>query len=284
LQGRRLYTYAEALSNEEAQNKATRFLQSMSRNIQYLKKQCSVNGSTILKRWKKSSKKRNSYLVSVDPDAYPHEWCNAHFLKDFYEKKTASNSTGEVDVDLSQGSVRLDFRNVCLLPYINLESLTNEPAKFLNLLHNRIRYSPEQWPPYDNFLLVKQWEIGALKTGYNPNCLIMHGPNYGDLTPWNKQRSHSWVIIGFPRAILVLEAQGKLLCFLRGLVEKLVEGVEGEDGTDKSDTFGRALDLGLKISNATSGGVEFASAYLNQSFCAPQVFDVRKLLSIPSFN
>jgi len=176
--------------------------------------------------------------------------------------------------------VRLDFRNACLLPYINLESLTNDPAKFLNLLYNRIQHNPEQWAPYDNFLLIKQWEIGALKTVYNPNCIIMHGLNYGKLAPWNDQTSHGWTTIGFPRAILVLEAQEKLLGFLRGVVERLVEGAEIENGTENSDAFGKALELGLRISNETSGRFEFASAYLNQPFCAPPVFDIRRLLSI----
>jgi len=101
LQGLGIYTYAESLSDKEAQDEAFRFLRSMSENIQYLKEQCSVNGNTIMKRWRKSRKKRNSYLISVDPNLYPHEWCNLHFLKDFQEKKIASNSTGEVDVDIT---------------------------------------------------------------------------------------------------------------------------------------------------------------------------------------
>lgn len=279
-QGRKLNTYTEALSDSEAQSKATAFLETTSRHIQYLRNQYSRNGDTILKRWKKSSKKRSSYLLSVEPDLYPYECPNGHLLQNFAEKHLASKARGEVDSDISQGSVRLGFRNACLLSYLNLEALSNDPAKFLNLLYNRSHYTPEQWASYDNYLLIKEWEIASINTVYNGNCIVMHGEDFGKLTPWNEQGAHDWTTIGFPRAILVLEAQAKLLSFLQAVVEKLVEGQERVEMSSNCKNFEKALQLGLIMSNETSRGGELASVYLNQASSSPPIFVTQDLLSI----
>ena len=65
------------------------------------------------------------------------------------------------DPDGTQARARRPHRNVCLLPYLNLESLKGNPARLLNMLHNRLKYSPEKWAPFDNYLLDKQWTIGS---------------------------------------------------------------------------------------------------------------------------
>ncbi|TVY81625.1 hypothetical protein LSUE1_G004822 [Lachnellula suecica] len=276
----KLYAYSAALSYDEAEKMATGLLQSMPENILYLRHQCSVNGDLILKRWKKSSKKRSSYLLAADPDLYPHQWGDAHFLRDYVKKIQEEEASGEYTADLTQGSVRLAFRNACLLPHLNREALETNPAKFLSLLYNRIHYTPDQWAAYDNFLLVKPWQIGALKTVYNSNCVMIYGKHYGRLTRWNEKDSHAWRIIGFPRAILVLEAQEKLLSFLRGVVETLVSGPSGNEAIGTSDAFTKSLAIGLRLSNETSGAAEFASTYLNQPYCPPPIWDVNSLMSI----
>jgi hypothetical protein len=77
--------------------------------------------------------------------------------------------------------------------------------------------------------------------------------------------------------MLVLEAQDHLLRFLRGVVEKLVIGLE--DG-GASNTFMESMELGWKKTNKNSNVIEFASAYLNQPFSPPPVFEIGKLVSI----
>jgi len=194
-QGRWTFAYTKALSDTEALKESMALVEGARKNFQYLKQQCHVNGSVIVKRWKKkSSEKRKALLLEVDPDMYPHQWSDIHFTKEFEPIKNAIASVGIEAwpdpgmwhlkqmspiwgwfmsswvifhqskwalktclmhasaletrqnrqywlcnvVDATQGRARRPYRNVCLLPYINLESLKDDPARLLNILHNRV--------------------------------------------------------------------------------------------------------------------------------------------------
>jgi hypothetical protein len=181
------------------------------------------------------------------------------------------------DPDQNQGLARRPYRNICLLPYLSLETLKDNQANLLTILYNRVTYTPEQWAPYDNYLIDKQWKIGALTTSYNGSCISMNGPEYGKLTPFSKSAAHASDIIGFPRGILVLEAQMKLSDILRSIVEKLVVGSETEKD---ASTFSEALEFRSRKATDKSSCVEFASVFVNQPFSAPPYFSVQALLDI----
>ncbi|TVY92897.1 hypothetical protein LAWI1_G005034 [Lachnellula willkommii] len=239
-----------------------------------------VNGELIMKRWKKSALKRKNYMLQVDPNIYPHQWCDAYFVHDFYLKAIERPATEGIEYDFTQGRERRSHPNVCLLPYINLEGLMDEPARFLSLLYNRTRYSPQDWAPHDNLPLGKQFELGALETFYNRSCIIMHGEEYGKLIEWHKEKAHGWNYIGFPRGILILQAQQRLLRFLRKVVDQVLVGTNGNWAPGQINAIAKAFEHGFGKVNETSSAVEFASPYLNQPFSTPPVFDIQALLSI----
>jgi hypothetical protein len=281
-QKRSVFGYEEVLSDDEARQKAAELVNRTRENFQYLREQCEKNGNVIIKRWKKrSGEKRKALLLEVDPHMYPHQWADIRFYEEFANspEQRAMHLSGllDQDPDATQGRARRPFRTVCLLPYLSLESLKNDPAKLLNLLYNRVQFSPEQWVAFDNYLLDKQWKIGSLGTVYNRNCIVMHGPKFGNLTPWQSRSAHTWDIIGYPRAILVLEAQLKLSEVLKAIVEKLLVG--HESGNDAC-SFSQALQLGMRKSTDNSSCVEFASVFTNQPFSAPPAFDIQSLLAI----
>jgi hypothetical protein len=281
-QKRWVFNYEKVLSDDESRLQAADLVRRARANFQYLREQCESNGSIILKRWrKKSSEKRKALLLEVDPHMYPYQWSDIRFTEEFVnspeQKAIARSGPLDQDPDATQGRARRPYRNICLLPYLNLESLKDDPARLLNILYNRVKYSPEQWAPFDNYLLDKQWFIGSLATAYNRNCIVMHGPDYGKLTHWESRLAHAWDIIGFPRAILVLEAQMRLSEILKAIIEKLLDGAES--GKDLS-TFSQALELGLRKTTDISSCIEFASIYMNQPFSAPPAFDIQSLLAI----
>jgi hypothetical protein len=144
--------------------------------------------------------------------------------------------------DVTLGRDYRPYRNVCLLPYINQEALKDNPIKLLSLLYNRTQYTPEQWAPYDKFMLDKDWELGSFDTTYNANCIIMFGEKYGTLTPWERGAAHYWKIIGFPRGILILEAQQRLMGFLRVVLDTLLAGLVRNDAAVHSNSFAELLE------------------------------------------
>lgn len=277
-----MFSYQDVLSDGEARQRAAYLVSRARANFQYLREQCDSNGNAIINRWKKkSSEKRKDLLLEVDPHMYPYQWSDIRFTEQFEnspgQKAMALFGPNAKDPDVTQGLARRPYRDICLLPYLNLETLRFDPARLLNILYNRVKYSPEQWAPFDNYLLDKQWKIGSLKTSYNRNCVVMHGPDFGKLTPWQGRSAHAGDIIGFPRAVLVLEGQMKLSEVLKAIVEKLVEGIEV--GKDLS-TFSQVLELGLKKPTDSSSCIEFASIFLNQPFSAPPTFSIQSLLAI----
>lgn len=280
-QKRSIFGYTKVLSDDEARRKAADMVNTTRANFQYLREQCEKNGAVIVKRWKKrSSEKRKALLLEVDPKLYPYQWADIRFLDEFTnspEWKARDLSGLLLDPDTTQGRARRPFRTVCLLPFLNLASLKDDPARLLNLLYNRVKFTPEQWVPYDNYLLDKQWQIGSLATVYNKNCIVMHGPSFGKLTSWQSRSAHAWDIVGYPRAILVLEAQLKLSEVLMAVVEKLLVGHESGNNTSN---LNEALDLGMRKATDNSSCVEFASVFINQPFSAPPTFDIKSLLAI----
>jgi hypothetical protein len=141
---------------------------------------------------------------------------------------------------------RRPHRNVCLLPYVNVETLKADPGRFLNLLYNRIEYSPEQWATYDDSLLKKKQELGGLSTVYNNSMIVIQGDDYGNLKQWNAGEAHRWSAIGFPCVILILQAQQQLFKVLRGIVERVMGPQLGSKVGNSSQTFSFNIELGLK--------------------------------------
>ncbi|MCJ1400721.1 hypothetical protein MMC11_003929 [Xylographa trunciseda] len=102
----------------------------------------------------------------------------------------------------------------------------------------------------------------------------MYGKRYGEIVNWEKEATHRWDIVGFPRARLVLEAQSRLMALLRNIVEQLLEGVN-TDNPGSSEKWKELTTPGFKQTNQ----VEFWSSYTSQPFSAPPVFDIEDLLS-----
>lgn len=122
------------------------------------------------------------------------------------------------------------YRKYLLLPYLDLDTLTKNPAALLGLLHTRAKDAPAEWASYDHEQLRSPWGIGLLDATFNECSVVMFCPRYGTYAKWQKNAAHRFDIIGFPCGRLVMEAQATLLAFLRRVVEQLLVGgvqVEG---------------------------------------------------------
>jgi hypothetical protein len=197
-------------------------------------------------------------LLQADPKLYEHQW--------FIPRYT--------NTDPHWREART-YRNAFLLPYLNLEILKTNPAVLFGLLHGWTHYSPEDWAPYSNRQLIISWAAGFLGVDYCGSCVVMHGPNYGELAKWESEPAHRLDIVGFPRARLILEAQTHLMKFLRKLVEEILEGIDLEK-PGSSNKWTEMTRLGFK----EVGEAEFWSTYTYQPFSAPPIFNVDDLLSI----
>ncbi|TGO50030.1 hypothetical protein BOTNAR_0408g00060 [Botryotinia narcissicola] len=232
--------YAEALSVHEAKTIAKSYADAIKDDLKYLQHMVTVHGNTIINRWrKKSHDKRTKTLQTTFPCTFPTKWNFVHVHYDH--------------ADITWQPMR-EFREALLVPWLNLETLRDDPYKLLALLHARTKYSPEQWVAFDNHSMTASWVTEALRTEYADRCVVLYGSNYGDITLWNTTKVHQMDIIGFSRGRLILEAQSIILKTLRGTVEDLLLGVDTESSSSKCDQAFIApifdLDRLLNISKA----------------------------------
>jgi hypothetical protein len=124
-----------------------------------------------------AQKKRRELLIEVDSGMYPNQFGEAIFsIK--YRNET-------------QGLKMREYRQWSLLPYLNLEELSSDPAALMNLIYVRIEYSPATWASYDSAKIRCHWYLGFFDLVYNQNCVIMHGERYGQLCKWNPVQAYA---------------------------------------------------------------------------------------------
>ncbi|KAF7890046.1 uncharacterized protein EAF02_002461 [Botrytis sinoallii] len=250
--------YAEALSVHEAKTIAKSYADAIKDDFKYLHRMVVVHGNTIINRWRKKSRdKRTKTLQTAFPRMFSTKWNLVHVHYDY--------------ADVTWQPMR-EFRETLLVPWLNLETLRDDPYKLLALLHARTKYSPEQWVAFGNHSMRASWETGALRTEYADCCVVFYGSNYGDITPWNTTKVHQMDIIGFPRGRLILEAQSIILKTLRGTVEDLLLGVDIESSSSK---WYMLVDSNFR---GASGSIAWSN-FSDQAFTAP-IFDLDRLLNI----
>ena len=235
----------------------------------------------IVTRWKKKSKaKRTEFLSTISPEEsssnpleyeysvdsvklYCEKWAHVHLINArsidafgdldpkqiFKGTEIGNNPTALALLPLVTSVLEhvglelqtVKYRTTWLLPYLDIESLAEEPLLLLSLLHHRTAYTPvcylrtviqpftnvsqEEWMMFDNtqLRLSEHWEV--LINEFNEHCVTMRGPKYGsELVEWDKDLCHHWDIVGYQKAQYILSAQQQMMHFLR----VTVEGLPGE--------------------------------------------------------
>ncbi|KAK4506466.1 hypothetical protein PRZ48_000198 [Zasmidium cellare] len=231
-------------------------------------------GDTVRSRWRKMTKaKREAVILQVQPDLYrekfPEERLRYGVEEPEYYRTAPHHDTLQTHNEPEWFSARQ--RNALLLPYLNVESMAEEPNLLFGLLHNRSEHTLAEWVSFDAEQLRTGFHHGCLVKQYNTKCVVMHGDRYGELVPWSREACHLWMVLGYPLARVVLEAQTVLLGFLR----KIVDFFAASAITPPGDTNWKAL---TKTGFKAVGEVEFWSVYSKQPFSAPPAFDPYKCL------
>jgi hypothetical protein len=164
-------------------------------------------GNKILaRREKRSHQKQMALLQKAMLDLPKHKWSYA-----FHE--------GPKYLHLAQKQQR----NFFLLPCLDMETLTENAAIQISLLHHREISNPEDWAPFDNSQLAHGWARGFFELQFHGGGVVMHGDSYDRITARDKHAAHQGDMIGFPRGQLFLEAQAHLMGFSRSVVELILE-------------------------------------------------------------
>ncbi|KAI7651331.1 hypothetical protein KC318_g15784 [Hortaea werneckii] len=257
------------ISNATAKEKAKKLATQAEQDRQYLQIKLQQYGDAVKKKWEKLARERRRALIlAAQPSLYQDKWPELRSMFGYDHKAFGNHEEVWVDVrdtkKLQELAARDEkFRNGYMVPYLNLETLMDDRSKILSLLHYRSTYKLEDWVMFDSAQAKRAVEGGNLSREYNENCVIMFGERYGDLVKWHRAQCHRWNLIGYPRAIIILEAQAFLLGFLRRLVDGIVP--PSSTATVGNAEWTLLVSRGFKATNQT----ESWSALANQPFSAP---------------
>ncbi|EME87882.1 uncharacterized protein MYCFIDRAFT_169614 [Pseudocercospora fijiensis CIRAD86] len=200
--------YEKAFSDADAANQISNSLKAIRANFAAIRQLIQQYGDTFVRRWsKKSAAKRYKLLISVMPQVY--------------KRGSDGLSLGKISC-----SNLADCRGTLLLPWLNIEYLSQDPHSLFALLHARTTNSLSSWALFDQYQLAGSFSQGALSVAYNPHCVAMDGGDdsaYGVLVPWDVEKAHRREIIGFPMAQLICDAQELLSSNLKSIVEMVLE-------------------------------------------------------------
>ena len=212
---------------------------SMEEDRGYLKCCIERHGNAILRYWRSLTKyQRQQLLQTARPGLYPSReplieiGLEIPFFKDKERQE--------------------EFRTTYLLPFINLESLSQDASRLIALLHCRVQYPPQDFAAFDNTQISNAWNQCRLSEHFASGCVIALGDDYGTVQKFDPYLVHMGFAFSSPRALLILEAQMTLLGLLRqisGLIlaQTCPSGFTQTELIEKSQTSWREDAAKLKL-------------------------------------
>ena len=167
----------------------------------------------LLKRWRsRGEAKRKEILIKAQPDMYPYS-------QPFIEITSREKKLQEAR----------KHRSAYLLPYINIEDLSKDSVNFIRLLHHRTTYPPQDWVHFDNAQLQPSCMQGGLEEKSAEGCVMMCDEEYGTWKDFDRIAVHRGDAYGAIRGLLILEAQQRLMSFLRKMVTTILKDASASD-------------------------------------------------------
>lgn len=282
------------VSDEEASTAITSLVNDIQNDSKYLRDILSSHADLIVTRWKnKTCTRRQKFLVD-NTDIYKTKWAPLHMLqaqstpdknwetmmKDFMKSSTsicppaiAHWVSQSLYHSLTNGSIGLDHRLTWFLPFMDAETLAEDPLRLLALLHHRTTNEPAAWIMFDNAQIVLAEHLSIIPPEFNKHCVVMQGPDFGSLVPFNSSQAHRWEIVGYNKAQYLLTAQREMMSFLRKVVASICH--------EATEMLPRSVhpkwDALILANFATTGNWTTESV---RPFSTPPSFDPHKVLDM----
>ncbi|CAD6587437.1 MAG: hypothetical protein ASARMPRED_003099 [Alectoria sarmentosa] len=194
---------------KDAASLAKSYTRSIESDRAFLFQKISESGVSILNRWRAGVEKRKAFLEKAKPD--------------LYQKR---NPLVDIPARVEQLRHQREYRMGYMLPYLNVDDLSKDPAKFIGLLLHRTKCLPEQWVPFDHATLWSGWKQCTLAEKSADGCIIMQGEQFGKWSAFDPIAVHRNDACGSPRALMILESQQTLMKFLCDLTTVILDGAK----------------------------------------------------------
>lgn len=136
--------------------------------------------------------------------------------------------------------------------------------RLLSILHVRTAHDARSWTAFDIRNNGAAWGSGHIPVWFNKRCVLMCGKDYGLLRDFDSALCHESAMIGFPRALMTIQAQHELMYTLKGIVGEIIHGSAGTGAANWS----LLLAAGLHPTNQDVGW----NTYTCGAFTRPEKF------------
>ncbi|KAF2845574.1 hypothetical protein T440DRAFT_260676 [Plenodomus tracheiphilus IPT5] len=270
-----VFSYTETLDDTQTIALLCGYIHQMERDRDYISKTLEQYGNQLSEWWRrKRPSGRKAFLEQVVPQLPTTKETFLDYRSWLFLSEERQLVSDVDSVIQERAAERRKLRLAFLLPYLNIPMLAIDAYPLLALLEVRGTSRFEDWALFDSEKLTVCWASGALATTYNPGCVVLYGPRYGELRPWSRDEAHRRDVLGFPRAQLILEAQSTLLSILRQALIQAVERFGPTQSEGKNELVNYLHDYRTTARDHTPW-----SSYIQQPFDAPPTLDFGALIS-----
>jgi hypothetical protein len=275
------------VTDREARQLASSLVVDTRQDLDFLRQILTNHADFLVTRWKKKSGEKRSMFLSENVDVFDKRFAAIHLLHmrsspencDFNDELMGSLQ-GMTDLkskewlslalhDSRVSKMTASYQDTWLLPYLDSETLSEDPSLLLALLHHRTTHEPEEWILFDDMNADLAERFGIIPQTFNSHCVVVQGPEFGKLVKWNADQAHRYEIIGFTKAYNILQAQQRMMAFLRKCVAGLLDEANEPPVLQVHPKWTQLVDVGFTHVDPT-----FAwSTGSARPFCSPPKFD-----------
>ncbi|THY63311.1 hypothetical protein D6C99_00610 [Aureobasidium pullulans] len=238
---------SHSISDANARDLLSAIVNSIKTDLAFLRTALDKHADFLVSRWKKKSREKRLNFLMEKTSLFDKKWAAVHLLdrvgvldreypgeRVIPKVRTVRTAKGGYTIamelhtpqSLADENLREEtvasYQDSWFLPYLDAQTLSEDPTLFLSLLHHRTANEPEQWLMFDNANIVLAEHFAIVPNTFNPNCVVAQGPEYGKLVKWNADQAHRWEIIGFTKAHHLLTAQKSMMTLLSNCVKGLL--------------------------------------------------------------
>ncbi|KAH0005186.1 hypothetical protein KCU78_g13003, partial [Aureobasidium melanogenum] len=280
-----------------AQQTMSNLRETIQESMAFLRDALTAHADFVVTRWRKKSRDKRFAFLEAHSALYPKKWAAIHLLNAvnyphseeehvYYtalrRQVIAIHSTGEVKQvrrpphPRDPEGVVNRFRDTWFLPYLDAETLSEDPLLLLALLHHRTVNEPEKWISFDSANVVLAECFGPIDHVFNTQCVVVKGPDYGKLVKWNAQQMHRREIMGFTKAYFVFTAQNRMIALLRRVVSGLLAEANEAPVYEIHPKWSQLIDTDFSRFGTTSGW----STDSIKPFSAPPSFNSKEVIEL----
>ncbi|KAK4620580.1 uncharacterized protein CLAFUR5_10683 [Fulvia fulva] len=259
--------YAGILSDDTARALIEAHLADVESSRNHLQGMLQSYGDIISRRWEKKSQDYRKQKVRHALSSAFAESSSTTIISDYSDDLDAFRGTRWAS--LWRSSARGD--RWPLMEWLNIGDFCKDKTMLLSLLHVRTAHHNSSWIVNDTRATAQTFRYSRFPTLFNGRTVKMCGDDIGELlNDWDQNLMHSFARMGFPRALMTLQTQQRLMVVLCLLVDSLVDGAIANGNTRWQVLVNNGLHP------ASQDGPW--SSYTNPTFAAPLLFDPERML------